>query len=522
MTLTIHTQEDDKRQLNITVEVPEERVVKEMRNKVQKLSKQVRIPGFRPGKAPYQLVVNYVGGAESVRHDTVQDMVEPVFREMMTEIDVDYYALPSITDVQIDPFIMQVAIPLEPTVVLGDYRSERRTIEPVEITADAVDEALAQIRERHAVVEPVDRSAEIGDIVTVTGTGYLDDDEEDVIFKEERFDVTLEEDTVFAGTPFADNLLGREAGDELSFSFTFADDYEEEEEWRGKEAHFEITILDIKHRHVPELDDDLAREEGAESLEELRSTTAERLQTQAESQAKNDLIENLIASLVENVEELVYSPIIIERQLDELIDQFRQRIEQIGIEFDRYLQMMNQSEDDVRELREEEAVDQVERRLVMTKFVETEYLQVSETEFEAGFEDMLSPYDDDDEMRTSMQKYLLESGGTVVINKLIIDKLYDRYVAILKGEAPDLETLQAEHEAAEAEMLVAEATELAVEAEEVALEAEEMAFEAEEAGDNVLAQSAEVLAVDAAEIAETAEALVEATDFEEDNVEVGE
>ena len=100
MTLTIQTQEDDKRQLNVTVEVPEERVTKEMRKKVQKLSRQIRIPGFRPGKAPYQLVVNYVGGAESVRHDTVHDMVEPIFREMMTEIDVAYYALPSVTDVQ--------------------------------------------------------------------------------------------------------------------------------------------------------------------------------------------------------------------------------------------------------------------------------------------------------------------------------------------------------------------------------------------------------------------------------------
>ncbi|MCO5183013.1 MAG: trigger factor [Anaerolineae bacterium] len=494
MTLTIQTQEDDKRQLNVTVEVPEERVTKEMRKKVQKLSRQIRIPGFRPGKAPYQLVVNYVGGAESVRHDTVHDMVEPIFREMMNEIDVAYYALPSVTDVQIDPFVMQVTIPLEPVVVLGDYRSERRNIEPVEIAPDAVDEALAQIRERHAMVEPVDRSAEIGDIVTVAGTGYVADDEDDVIFKEDRFDVTLEEGAVFAGTPFADNLLGSEPGDDLSFSFTFADDYEEEE-LQGKEAHFSLTVLDIKQRRLPELDDDLAREEGAESLEELRASTTERLQSQAEEQAKNDLIESLTVSLIENVEELVYSPIIIERELDDMVDQLRQRIEQIGIEFDRYLAMMGQSEADMREEREEEAVDRVERRLVITKFVETEYLQVTGSEFEAEFDNLLGEYDEDDEMRTSMQNYLIESGGTMIVNKLIMDKLYDRYMVILKGEAPDLDVLKAEREAAEAEEVVAEA-------EEVAAEAVEYSLEATAIDDAVTAQVAKEVAVEAVEVAE--------------------
>ena len=100
---------------------------------------------------------------------------------------------------------------------------------------------------------------------------------------------------------------------------------------------------------------------------------------------------------------------------------------------------------------------------MITKFVETGvFAEVTGSEFEAEFDNLLGEYDEDDEMRTSMQNYLIESGGTMIVNKLIMDKLYDRYMVILKGEAPDLDVLvESRARAAEIPKVVAEAEEAA-------------------------------------------------------------
>jgi trigger factor len=465
VTLTIQSQEDELRQLKVTVEVPEERVQNEMRKTVRRMGKQVRIPGFRPGKAPYQLIMSYVGGEEAVRQDSIQDMVEPVFREMLAQIEVEPYATPIVDDVQYDPFVMQVTIPLRPLVVLGDYRSERREIEPVALADEAIDEAIEQMRQGHAVIEPVERAVAMGDLVTVSGKGYLGDDEEDMIFNEERFEMTVDEESIFPGTPFVESLIGNEAGDEVKFDFTFSDDHEEEE-WRSKEAHFTLTVLDVKTKQLPELDDELAKAEGEyETFEELRAATAERLLKQAEEQAKNDFIESMVTSMLDSTEELTYSPAVVEAELDDMMQEFRQRVEQIGISFEDYLNMQNGSEAAMREDWEENAVERVERRLVMTQFIEDERLTVEEEEFEAALDEMLSEYpgfneedaDGESEIdRDAIRQVFRESGSGMILNTILMDKVSERYRLILEGAAPDLDAEDEEEVVEEVEVDVAE------------------------------------------------------------------
>ena len=130
MTIIIHTDEDDQRQLALKVEVSEDRVESAMRKQARQLSSQVRIPGFRRGKVPYNVIVQRFG-RDTIRAEAVEEMVQDVYEEALTEAEVTPYGRPTLDDMEIEPLVMIFTIPLEPVITLGDYRSIRKEVEDV-------------------------------------------------------------------------------------------------------------------------------------------------------------------------------------------------------------------------------------------------------------------------------------------------------------------------------------------------------------------------------------------------------
>ncbi|HFE38735.1 MAG TPA: trigger factor [Gammaproteobacteria bacterium] len=437
MTLKIETQEDDQRQLLVTVEVDEKRVRKAMQKAARKNARQLRIPGFRPGKAPYNVVVGYIG-AEAIRQDAFSELLPQIFEETLKQVDVEPYAQPTLDDVEHDPMVLKMTIPLEPLVVLGDYREMRREITPVEISDEAVDEALDILVQNEATTEPVERPAESGDEVVIGGKGYLGDDEDEVIFQEEHFHVRLEEDAVFAGTSFVDELVGVSAEEEKTFTITFPDEFEDESDFAGKTATFTLTIHEVLERKVPELNDEFVAEQAgdAETVEALRAEIFDRLQKQAEEQFKNDLLDETIDEMLENVEELVYPKGAVEAEIDRILDGIKGQIDQMGLKWEDYLQLRQETNESLREDAEDDAVTRLERRLVFQKFVEMEKIILTEDEIDAAIEEKLENYDE--EMQGYMRPFFEGQGGDMLRNELTMDKIHERLVAILSGTAPDL------------------------------------------------------------------------------------
>lgn len=445
MTLKIETQEDDQRQLAVTIEVADKRVRKAMQNAARKHARQLRIPGFRPGKAPYNIVLSYVG-KETLQQDALNEILPKVFEETLEQLDVEPYAQPTLDDVEQEPLVLKMTVPLEPTIVLGDYRAMRREITPVEIKDEAVDEALDILVQNDATNEPVERASASGDEVVIGGKGYLGDDEDEIIFQEEHFHVRLAEDSVFAGTAFVDELMGVSAEDEKSFTITFPDDYEDEPDFAGKTATFAVSVHEILERQVPELDDAFAAEQPgeAETVEALRAETFDRLQKQAEEQFKNDLLDESIDDILENIEELIYPKGAVEVEITSILDGIKNQVQQMGLKWEDYLQMRDETDDSMREDVEDDAVTRLERRLVFQKFVEAEKVVLTPEEIEAGIEERLATYDE--EMRDYMKPFFDGQGGDMIRNELTMDKIHTRLLAILSGNAPDLAELEAAEE----------------------------------------------------------------------------
>ncbi len=471
MTLTIHSEEDEQRQLAVTVEVSEDHVKKAMRQAARRLAKEVRIPGFRKGKAPYHVIVNRVG-EDYLRGEAIEDLAQPSFEEALEELDVIPYAQPVLEHVDPSPLVLKFTVPLEPVVELDEaYRELRKEIEPVEITDEAVAEALEQVRVRHQEIEPVERAIKAGDLVSLSGKGVVvvpaasSDEEgeeekeetavaeptEEPLFDEEQVELLMDEDVLFPNTPFVENLIGLSAGEEKSFTFLFPEDFEEEE-LAGKEAKFDVTILDVKNRILPELDDELAQQEGVfETLAEMRESLAETLKSQAEIEAKNELIDDMMDDLLEKVE-IIYPPAAVESEIDNMVDRMKQQIDRSGWLWDDYLKIQGLNEESVRDNFREDAEKALARRLVLRQFIIDEKLTVEAEDVDVRVEERLVDFGDNEDLRNSMRQYYSSGYGLDILSsEILMDKVADRALAIYAGEAPDLAELEAAAKATDEE-----------------------------------------------------------------------
>jgi trigger factor len=412
-----------------------------------------------------------------------------VFVEALEEAEVEAYGQPVLDDLKTEPLVLEFTVPLPPSVSLGAYRELRREIDAVTVTDEAMEEALEQIQVTHQTVEDVERAIEAGDLVTISGKGEVaakevddaqeetaeedsqektaeeDDLEEtaradeqvetseegnEILFDRESLEILMDSKKLFPDTPFVDNLIGHSAGDEVSFSFTFPEDYEEED-LAGREAWFDLAILGVKSRDLPPLDDELAKLEGNyETLEELQDGLRENLEKQAENQAKEALIESIIDDLLVDAD-VRYPPAAVELELDEMVDSFKNQIKNSGWEFEDYLKIQGSTEQSIRADFGESAEKRLTRRIVLRQFMLDEKLRVDTADVEKLVDERVGHYGNA-ELRQQMHDfYLTGPGFDMISSEVLSDKVYERMVAILSGNAPDLDALEEEEVSASLE-----------------------------------------------------------------------
>ncbi len=475
MTVTVHKEELEQRQMKLSIEVPEQQVAKEMRKIAKKLAKDIRFPGFRPGKAPYRVVMKRVGEG-ALRSDAIEALVEPIFNEAIAQEGIDVYGQPTFNDMQPEPLQFIYTISLPPVIELGDYRALRREVAEPEITEEAIDAALEEMREEKVVLTEVDRPVEAGDLVLLDGHGELvveadededvdeveeteeiddadieeedDDDDDDwdeaIIFDEEGTKLVMDSSKLFAGTPFVENIIGLSAGDSCEFTFTFPDDYEEESV-AGKDAEFSIDVTNIQSRVLPEISDEFAQEinPDVETVAELREKTSEELHKQAEQAIRDELLDALGKDLLADAT-LDYPQNAVELELDEMVQSMKAQVEKSGWEMDDYLRLQGQTEDDLRNDFRDSAVTRLSTNLALGEFLKQEKIMISSEDVDAAIEKQLDAFSDNEELRASIRGFYQQGQGfEMVSSQILMDKTTERYVDILTGNAPDLDVLDA-------------------------------------------------------------------------------
>ena len=433
--MNIERRDVENRQIELQVEVASDRLQSAMRAAARRLSRGTKIPGFRPGKAPYEVIVGKFG-EEVIFEEALDTLGQEIYRDALEETKIEPYAPGSLEEIiREDPLKLRYRVPLAPEVDLGAYQEIRIPFEEAQVSDEAFEDALEEIRQRQALIEPVDRPAEETDLVMLNISGELLDPldgEEGKLIDMKDLPVLVDPETDVPTPGVMDHLLGLSAGDEKTYEYTFTDDHPAED-LQNRAAKLHIECLEVKSRFVPEWSDELAQNLGeVESLLDLRLKLRESLQQQAEMTAENQHRDEIMQELVDGAS-VEYPPIVLQEEIEHLLQDLRMRLGNQSLTLEDYLKIEDKTEEDIRKELEPEAAKRIKRGLVLGKIVDAEELKVEEEEIDAEIERMTEPLGAEADKRL-LEAFKSPAGRQRIAMDLLTDKALRRIVAIAKDE----------------------------------------------------------------------------------------
>ncbi|MFV9674366.1 MAG: trigger factor [Anaerolineales bacterium] len=436
--MKIERQDLENRQTELQIEVASDQLQTAMQAAARRLSRGTKIPGFRPGKAPYEVIVGKFG-EDVIFEEALERLGQEIYRDALEEEKIEPYAPGSLEEViREDPLKLRYIVPLAPEVGLGAYREIRIPFEDAEVTDEAFEEAIEEIRQRQALIEPVDRPAEETDLVIIDLSGELLDpeDEEDAqLLDMKDISVLVDPDTDVPTPGVMEHLLGLAAGDEKSYEYTFPDD-NPNEDLRKRAAKFQIKCLEVKSRFIPEWSDEMAQNLGEfESLLDLRVKLRENLQKQAEMEAENQYRDEIMQKIVEGAS-VEYPPVVLQEETENLLQDLRMRLGNQNLALEDYLKIEGKTEENLREELEPEAIERIKRGLVLGKIVEVEELKVEDDEIDAEIKRLVEPLGAEADKRL-LEAFESPAGRHRIAMDVLTDKAIRRIIAIAKGEAEE-------------------------------------------------------------------------------------
>jgi trigger factor len=444
--LKIEREDLEDRQVGITVELEDDRLARAMRVTAKRLSKNTKIPGFRPGKAPYDVLVRTFG-EEVIFDEALEELGQEIYREAIEDMELEPYAMGSLDEViNRDPLILRYTVPLSPDVDLGAYMDLRHPYEEPQVEDETVDQVMENLRERQALIEPAERPAEVGDVVVADVKAELaegEEGEDQVLLDDKGVSILVEEQTTWPIPGISEYLIGIEAGEKKEIEYTFPEDYESET-LREKETTIEITCLEVKSRFIPEWSDDLAKNLGEyESLLDLRIKVREDLTNEAINQAETSHGREVVDQVVEGAS-VNYPPILLQQEINDMLRELSDRLRMQNLSLEDYMKIDNKSQEDLLEEITPTAEERLKRALVLGELITVENIKVDESEVDAEIETFLERFEDKSEK--TRQLFDNPEGRRRITLDLLSDKAIKRLIAIAAGEGDKTNVTEIETE----------------------------------------------------------------------------
>ena len=412
----------------LEVEVPADRLDREVAESVRRLSRRTRVPGFRPGKAPRSMLERVLGPG-AVLDDAVDRLVEVAYREAVVETGTVPLGRASIeirTAEEGHPLVFTATVPIPPEVKLGDYLSFPFAPE-IDVIDDAkVDKVIEELRDQQARLDPVeDRGIRKGDYAVIGFAGTRDG----VPFEggsAERAPIIVGEERFIPG--FEEALLGMTVGETREFDITFPADYHEED-LAGREVHFSVTLRELREKIAPEADDEFARSIGDYAdLEALRAEVKLRLEHNALDRARHRFADRIVEYAVANA--TVDPPdLLVDEEAEVMHDELVSTMRRQGIAEEAYLKATGKTADELLAEMRPDAERRVKTLLVLSRVADAQGVEVPPERIEAEVAEAraqyasnprLAEYVGSDRARASLRSSLRRS---IVVEKIIDDWL---------------------------------------------------------------------------------------------------
>jgi trigger factor len=345
-----------------------------------------KIPGFRPGKAPYDVVLRHYGEA-AVYEEAVDLLVDEVYPEMLKEADLKPAAAGRLEKVDgTDNPVFTFKVPLAPEVTLGKYRDLRAPFKFEAPGPERLEQSLDELRQMYATTETVDRAAAEGDYVVVD----LQSEPKGLERKETGTVIRMQdrpEEFPFPG--FSAKLAGMKAGESKTIAHKFPEDAAISA-LAGQNAAIEVAVKAVRSMTLPEVDDNLAKMVGPyETVAALK----EALQKEIEARARADYEDEYYTALVDKLREqstIKFAPQTLEHEAGHVVEDMRRRLAQQGLELETYYKMRNT---DAAKFLEEEAKPiaqkRLERSLVLEEVARQEKIEVDNSSLDQEFNETL-------------------------------------------------------------------------------------------------------------------------------------
>jgi trigger factor len=349
----------------------------------RRISQQVQVPGFRPGRAPRALVERRVG-RELIVAEAQRELMDRLYREALQQHRLTPVAEPEVEIYQDEPLAFRVEVQVYPQVDLDGYRDIRVEPREVEVTEEEIDQVIEGLRRSRAVWKTPDepRQPRDGDQVIVDIEAY----EGEQPFQEPLRQATfvLGESNLFAEIDQAiRSLLPKESAE---FDISFAEEDERvSPELRGKTLHYRVTVHEVKEAELPEVNDEFAQSLGVATLSELRDRVRRDLLREKAQAARAEVLEQAVQRLLE-VATVELPPALVERQVAADVERLREQLRQRGSSLEEYLRFQVKTLEEFKEELRPQAEARLRRYLVLQAFAEAEGIAVSEEELVAEIE----------------------------------------------------------------------------------------------------------------------------------------
>ena len=378
--------------VEVTVAFDKEEWKESQKKALNKLSRKVKIDGFRQGKAPIAVVKARIGKGKILEEAT--DMIlQANFAKALEEAKVEPIAQPALSVDKIDEEELQVKIlvPVEPEVELGEYKGLEIKKTRVTVTKKEIEEQLANYQSQFAelCVKEGGKVAK-GDTAVIDFEGFVDG----VAFEGgsgENYPLEIGSGSFVPG--FEDQLIGMGVDKEQEITIKFPDDYGAVD-LAGKEATFKVTVHEIKEKHLPEIDDELAKDvniDGVETLDQLKDHIKANIKARKENENEQKFMNDIYQTLIKN-SKIENSEALIKQEQQMILKEIEQNLQSQGLNFDIYKQFTGKDIPDILEDIKPQAEERFKINAIIKAIIKEEKLVASDEELEAELQSIADYY----------------------------------------------------------------------------------------------------------------------------------
>ncbi len=414
-------------QIELTIEVTVEEIKPHLDKAIAKLSQSSKIPGFRPGKAPADMVKNQFGEM-TVYQEAANDIISDSFYKAIKQEGLQTIGQPEIKIEKIAPnnnLVYIAIVSLLPSVSLGNWTELSIKKNEIAATPEDLDKTIKQLQNMNVKETVVDRSAKNGDKVEVDFEVLIDK----VVIeggKSYKYPVILGEGHMIPG--FEDKLLDHKANDELEFELKFPEKYFQQN-LANKLATFKVRVVAVYQRELPAIDDELAKKLGFDNLSKLKEKITANITEDKKTKEEDRFTNEAIKAIIDKSTISAVPANLIDHEIHKMIHELEHSINMQGLDMPSYLKSINKTHDDLHKDFHDQAVERVKAALVLRQIAKEENLTTNDEEIDKELARQSEAYGKNEEAQKNLKdpnyRYYL---GNYLTNQKVIKFITDKIV----------------------------------------------------------------------------------------------